>query len=118
MTRVLVEACVAERCMRCCVEYACCKHFGRMQEVRDKEVQLQSGDVLPYGLCVWSTGVGAQRLPSVQLAATIMTRCAWLCALGLVNPAHPIICPSLLGSEPVMACLGVCAFAQIFTGFL
>lgn len=32
---------------------------GMVKEVREGEVELRSGDVMPYGLCVWSTGVGA-----------------------------------------------------------
>ena len=44
---------------------------GMVKEVREGEVELRSGDVMPYGLCVWSTGVGAPpprtRSPSAQL---------------------------------------------------
>ncbi|KAK9906340.1 hypothetical protein WJX75_000240 [Coccomyxa subellipsoidea] len=29
-----------------------------VKEVKEKELILQNGDVMPYGLCVWSTGVG------------------------------------------------------------
>ncbi|BDA46213.1 Internal alternative NAD(P)H-ubiquinone oxidoreductase A1 [Coccomyxa sp. Obi] len=29
-----------------------------VKEVKEKELVLQNGDVMPYGLCVWSTGVG------------------------------------------------------------
>lgn len=31
---------------------------GIVKEVRAKELELKSGMVIPYGLCVWSTGVG------------------------------------------------------------
>ena len=36
---------------------------GMVKEVRETEVELRSGDTIPYGLCVWSTGVGALALP-------------------------------------------------------
>eukprot|EP00884_Botryococcus_braunii_P021353 jgi/Botrbrau1/7901/Bobra.9_2s0074.1 len=31
---------------------------GIVKEVREDHVELRGGEVLPYGLCVWSTGVG------------------------------------------------------------
>ncbi|KAL4457622.1 hypothetical protein ABPG75_012487 [Micractinium tetrahymenae] len=31
---------------------------GVVKEVREKEVELQDGRIIPFGLCVWSTGVG------------------------------------------------------------
>ncbi|KAL4421702.1 hypothetical protein ABPG77_010646 [Micractinium sp. CCAP 211/92] len=31
---------------------------GVVKEVRQKEVELQDGSIIPFGLCVWSTGVG------------------------------------------------------------
>lgn len=39
---------------------------GMVKEVREKEVELRSGDVMPYGLCVWSTGVGAPPLRTIR----------------------------------------------------
>lgn len=36
---------------------------GMVKEVRETEVELRSGDKIPYGLCVWSTGVGARTSP-------------------------------------------------------
>ena len=36
---------------------------GMVKEVRETEVELRSGDTIPYGLCVWSTGVGALASP-------------------------------------------------------
>ena len=36
---------------------------GMVKEVRETEVELRSGDTIPYGLCVWSTGVGARISP-------------------------------------------------------
>lgn len=34
------------------------KQQGVVKEVRPTEIELQDGGVLPYGLCIWSTGVG------------------------------------------------------------
>lgn len=31
---------------------------GIVKEVRERELELKNGTVIPYGLCVWSTGVG------------------------------------------------------------
>lgn len=29
-----------------------------MKQVTEREIELRDGTVIPYGLCIWSTGVG------------------------------------------------------------
>eukprot|EP01025_Chloroclados_australasicus_P010990 TRINITY_DN14731_c0_g1_i1.p1 TRINITY_DN14731_c0_g1~~TRINITY_DN14731_c0_g1_i1.p1 ORF type:complete len:536 (-),score=64.97 TRINITY_DN14731_c0_g1_i1:675-2282(-) len=45
---------------------------GVVQEVRETEIQLKDGRVFPYGLCVWSTGVG----PTPFIDALPFAKCA------------------------------------------
>lgn len=50
---------------------------GVVKEVREKEIELQDGSVLPYGLCIWSTGVGpTQFVLSLPFAKTPRGRLA------------------------------------------
>lgn len=65
---------------------------GMVKEVREKEVELRSGDVMPYGLCVWSTGVGAPRPRSRSLSAQLLPeikcpRHAWISGV-CTCPSH------------------------------
>ncbi len=95
--------------MRCCAVYphACCKRHGYQQEVCEKEVELQSGDVLPYGLCVWSTGVGAQLLSSIRSAATIMhMQCLAVCPWLVNQPCASHQPPSSAWQCPHVGMLG------------
>lgn len=36
----------------------CVMHQGVVKSIREKDLTLSTGEDLPYGLCVWSTGVG------------------------------------------------------------
>jgi hypothetical protein len=104
--------------MRCCAVYACCKHHGYQQEVREKEVELQSGDVLPYGLCVWSTGVGTQLLSAFRSAATVMhMQCLAVCP-WLSQPCASYQPPSSAWQCPHVGMLGCFAPSRkLFTDF-
>ncbi|KAK9842472.1 hypothetical protein WJX81_001619 [Elliptochloris bilobata] len=70
---------------------------GMVKEVREKEVELRSGDVMPYGLCVWSTGVGPTEFTtSLPFARTPRGRIAVDEHLRVlthphseIGPAHP-----------------------------
>ena len=53
---------------------------GMVKEVREGEVELRSGDVMPYGLCVWSTGVGAPPLRTRSLSAQLLLKKITCCA--------------------------------------
>ena len=83
---------------------------GMVKEVREKEVELRSGDVMPYGLCVWSTGVGAPPLRSCWLPAWLLPKpaqCPMPCLTQLVSLHWPnrsvSVMPSIIIIEIIQA---------------
>ncbi|MBI2340574.1 MAG: FAD-dependent oxidoreductase [Deltaproteobacteria bacterium] len=63
---------------------------GRLvKEVREKEIVLQDGSTIPYGLCVWSTGIGPapliERLSFPKSVSRRLLVDSFLCLKGCSN---------------------------------